>query len=99
MVAIEQLDQNVLRELSQQTDQLGVVSTYVNADRGHDPNLQAAAIDLQNRFRELQRRVSEDVDSDDRRHLAGALERLWPQVESRPDRIGSRPHHLRRAGR
>jgi hypothetical protein len=59
-----------------------VLSVYVNADRRRDPNLQAAAIDLKNRFRELQRRLAEDAGSDQSRELAPALERLWPQVES-----------------
>jgi hypothetical protein len=82
MVAIERLDEDDLRDLSQRTDKLGVLSVYVNADPGQDPNLRAAAIDLKNRFRELQRRVAADAGSDQSRDVAAALERLWPQIES-----------------
>jgi len=82
VVAIERLDEDGLRHLSRRTDKLGVLSIYVNADPRRDPNLQAAAIDLKNRFRELQRRLVEDGGSDQSRELAPALERLWPQVES-----------------
>ncbi|MGH3558035.1 MAG: hypothetical protein ACRDTK_11200, partial [Mycobacterium sp.] len=64
MVAIERLDEDGLWELSQRTDTLGLLSVYVHADRRHDANLQAAAIDLRNRFRELQRRIGEDAGSD-----------------------------------
>lgn len=78
MVAIECLDRNGLRDLSRRTDKLGVLSVYVNADPRHDPD--AKAIDLKNRFRELQRRVTEDGGSD--RGVGAALERLWPQIES-----------------
>lgn len=82
MKTIERLDENGLWDLSQRTDRLGVLSVYVNADRRQDPNLQAVAIDLRNRFRELQRRVAEDAGSDRARAVAAALERLWPQIES-----------------
>ncbi|MGH3541175.1 MAG: hypothetical protein ACRDT5_08940 [Mycobacterium sp.] len=82
MVAIERLDEDGLWDLSQRTDTLGVLSVYMSADRGHDPNLQAVAIDLRNRFRELQRRVAEDTGSDQSRDVAAALGRLWPQMES-----------------
>lgn len=82
MVAIERLDEDGLGDLSQRTDLLGVLSVYVNADRRQDANLQAVAIELRNRFRELQRRVVEDAGSDQSREVAGALERLWPQIES-----------------
>jgi hypothetical protein len=82
MVAIEQLDENGLGNLSEQTDSLGVLSVYVHADRRQDPNLQASAIDLRNRFRELQRRIDDDTGSDQNRDVAAALERLWPQIES-----------------
>lgn len=82
MVAIERLDEDDLWDLSQRTDTLGVLSVYVRADRRQDPNLQAAAIDLRNRFRELQRRVREEAGCDQSRAVATALERLWPQIES-----------------
>ncbi|TAM63043.1 hypothetical protein [Mycobacterium sp.] len=82
MVTIERLDEDGLWDLAQRTDQLGVLSVYINADPRHDPNLKAAAIDLRNRFRELRRRVAEDAGSDQSRAVAAALERLWPQIES-----------------
>lgn len=82
MVAIERLDDDALWDLSQRTDELGVLSVYVNADPRQDPNLQGVAIDLKNRFRELQRRVAEDAGSAQARDVAAALERLWPQMES-----------------
>lgn len=81
VVAIEQLDENGLWDLSRRADALGVLSVYVNADRGQDPTLRAAAIDLSNRFRELQRRVAEDPGFGQSRDVAAALERLWPQIE------------------
>jgi len=81
VVTIERLDEDGLWDLSQRTDQLGVLSVYINADPTRDPNLEAVAIDLRNRFRELQRRVAEDAGSDQGRALAAALARLWPQIE------------------
>ncbi|MEO6795211.1 MAG: hypothetical protein ABI253_05520 [Mycobacterium sp.] len=81
MVAIERLDEGGLRKLVERTDKLGVVSVYVNADPRQDQNLQAAAIDLKNRFRELQRRVAGDAGSEHSRAMTAALERLWPQLE------------------
>ena len=89
VVAIERLDDDGLLDLSQRTDRLGVLSVYVNADPRQDPNLQAAAIDLKNRFRELQRRVAEDAGSDQSRDAAAALKRLWPQVQSLPSPAAS----------
>ncbi|MGV0801043.1 hypothetical protein ABQF26_29015, partial [Mycolicibacterium elephantis] len=71
-----------VRELSRQSDDLGVLSVYVNADPSQDPNLLAAGIDLKNRFRELQRRASEGDGIERGRDVAAALERLWPQVET-----------------
>ncbi len=81
MVSIEQLDEDRLRDLSQRTDALGVLSVYVNADPSEDPHLEAARIDLKNRFRELQRRVAEGSVGDRAREIAAALEGLWPRVE------------------
>lgn len=82
MVALERFDEDSLRDLSRRTDQLGVLSIYVDADPRSDPNLRAVAIDLKNRFRELQRRVGEGAaDPEVRRALSAALERLWPEVE------------------
>lgn len=82
MVEIGRLDEGGLRELAERIDSLGVLSVYVNADFKQDPNLQAAALDLKNRFRELQRRVVVEPGSGRSRDMAAALERLWPQVES-----------------
>lgn len=82
MVAIEWLDQDSLWALSRRTDKLGVLSVYVNADPRPDPNLQAAAIDLKNRFRELRCRVVADRGAERSRDVVAALERLWPQIES-----------------
>jgi hypothetical protein len=81
VVAIERLDEDGLWDLSGRIDTLGVLSVYVHADRRQDPNLQAAAIDLRNRFRELQRRIGEEAGCDQSRDVAAALERLWPQIE------------------
>lgn len=82
MVAIRRLDEDGLWDLSQRTDRLGVLSVYVSADPSQDPNRQVAAIELRNRFRELQRRVVEDAGSGQGRDVAAALERLWPQLEN-----------------
>ncbi|MGV0778783.1 MSMEG_1130 family ribosome hibernation factor [Mycolicibacterium elephantis] len=82
MALLEQLDDAGVRELSRQSDDLGVLSVYVNADPSQDPNLLAAGIDLKNRFRELQRRASEGDGIERGRDVAAALERLWPQVET-----------------
>lgn len=82
MVEIHRLDEDDLRDLSGRTDPLGVLSVYVNADPRQDPNLQAAGIDLKNRFRELKRRVADDAGADQSRQVAAALDRLWPQMES-----------------
>lgn len=80
--AIGRLDADGLWDLSQRTDPLGVLSVYVNADPRQDPSLHAVAIDLRNRFRELQRRLAEDVGSDQSREMTAALKRLWPRIES-----------------
>lgn len=81
MVMIEGLDDVGLRDLSRRTDTLGVLSVYVNADP-QDPNLRGVAIDLRNRFAELQRRIGQDSAGDRGRDVALKLQRLWPQVES-----------------
>lgn len=85
VVAIERLDDGDLRDLFGRTDKLGVLSVYVNADREQSSNLQAAAIDLKNRFRELQRRVAEDSGYAQTRDVNAALDRLWPHLESLTD--------------
>jgi hypothetical protein len=81
MVAIEWLDHDSLWALSRRTDKLGVLSVYLNADPRQDPNLQGAAIDLKNRFRELRCRVLEDKGAEGGRDVVAALDRLWPQIE------------------
>ncbi len=82
MVAIEWLDQDSLWALSRRTDKLGVLSVYVNADPRQDPNLQAAAIDVKNRFRELQCRIVGDMGVQGSRDVVAALERLRERLES-----------------
>lgn len=82
VVAIERLDQDGVRDLSLRTDKLGVVSVYVNADPRQDTHRHALAIDLRNRFRQLQHRVAEDGGSERSRDVAAALERCWPNIES-----------------
>jgi hypothetical protein len=81
MIMIERLEDTGLHDLSQRTDRLGVLSVYVNADVSQDPNLRATAIDLKNRFRELQRRLSQTADSAHTSEVVCALERLWPHIE------------------
>lgn len=81
MVTIDRLEDIGLRDLSRRTDTLGVLSVYVNADPHQDGNLRAAAIDLRNRFAELQRRISEGSGGDRSHDIAARLERLWPQLE------------------
>jgi peptide subunit release factor 1 (eRF1) len=80
--SIEQLDEHALLELSRPTHDLGVLSVYVGTEPGADPNLQGAAIDLKNRYSELQRRVADGGWGDRSRDVAAALERLRPRVES-----------------
>jgi hypothetical protein len=82
---VEGLDEDGLWNLSQRTDNLGVLSVYVNADPTQSPNMQGVAIDLKNRFRELQRRIVEDGGSHQARDISAALERLFPQVENLAD--------------
>jgi hypothetical protein len=81
VIAIQRLDQDGIRDLSLRTDKLGVLSVYINADPRHGPNRYALAIDLRNRFRQLQRRVAEGGGSERSREVAAALERRWPQIE------------------
>ena len=80
MVAIERLGEGDLLELSQRTDRLGVLSVYADTDRRQDANLRATAIDLNNRFRELQQRLADDR-SDRGRAVTTALDRLRPRLE------------------
>ncbi|MGV0718301.1 VLRF1 family aeRF1-type release factor [Mycolicibacterium sp. XJ662] len=82
MVALERLDEDSLRELSRRTDALGVLSVYVDVDPRPDPTLRATAIDVKNRYRELQRRIGEGDEAQRSRDVAAALDRLWPQVEN-----------------
>lgn len=89
MVAIQRLGDDDLRGLAQRTDRLGVLSVYLHTDPRRDLHRQATAIDLKNRFRELQRRVAEDADSDRRRSVAAALERLGPRIEDLANPIAS----------
>lgn len=98
MVAMERLDSDGVRELSQRTDKLGVLSVSLNADPSGDPNLQAANIDLKNRFRELQRRIA--AETDDSGETGAALERIWPRVAELADPAAAgQPNPVRRPGR
>lgn len=87
MVAMERLDLADVGELFQRTDRLGVLSVSLNADPSGDPNLQAAAIDLKNRFRELQRRFTAQPDHSG--ETAAALERLWPRIAKLADPVAA----------
>ncbi len=78
---MQRLGNDDLLDLAQRTDPLGVLSVYVDTDPRRDPNRQGTAIDLRNRFRELQQRLAEDAGVADRRAVSAAVERLWPQVE------------------
>ena len=89
MTAVEHLDDDALLELARRTDDLGVVSVYANAGPGEDPNLEGRAIDLRNRYRELQRRIAGESFGDRGREVSAGLERLRPQVESLTHPTGS----------
>jgi len=88
VVALERLDADSIRDLSRRTDELGVLSVYVNADPRLDPNLRTTAIDLKNRYRELQRRIGEAGDGRSRK-IAGELERIRPDIEHLANPKGS----------
>ena len=86
MAMVDRLDAISLRELSRRTDTLGVLSVYVNADP-QDPNLRGAAIDLKNRFTELQRRIREDRAGNRSRDVApncSGCGRRWRIWQARP---------------
>lgn len=78
MTTIDELDDAAVLELSRRTDALGVLSVYVNAD---PVSREATAIDIKNRYRELQRRVKDDQPAGWSRDVVAALERLGPEVE------------------
>ncbi|MGV0790901.1 MSMEG_1130 family ribosome hibernation factor [Mycolicibacterium sp. XJ1819] len=86
--SLERLDEDSLRDLSRQTDELGVLSVYLDTDARDDPNLRGTAIDLKNRYRELQRRLGES-ESDHSGAVVAALERLWPHMEHLTAPFGS----------
>lgn len=77
MTTIDELDDAAVLDLSRRTDALGVLSVYVNAD---PVSREATAIDIKNRYRELQRRVK-DQPTGRSREVVAALERLRPEVE------------------
>ena len=81
MATLEGLDDDALLTLSRQTDAVGVVSIYVNADPGKSPNLEGVAIDVRNRVRELERRVADEGPPERARAVSAGLERLAPDVE------------------
>lgn len=80
MPNLEQLDEETLLELSRRSDELGVLSVYVHDDPSG--NHEAAAIDLKNRYRQLQRNVEENSDQEHPREVVRALERLASRVEA-----------------
>lgn len=85
MITVDRLDENDLLALVRRTDDLGVVSVYAHADPTEDPALEGLAIDLRNRYRELERRIATESSaaSDSRREeLTAALDRLRPEAES-----------------
>lgn len=98
MVDDQDLDSETLLKLNQRTDELGVLSVFVHTDPSRDQNLQAVGIDLKNRYRELQRRVTEDGGHSRGREVAAALERLWPQVEGLASPPASARSHFFFAG-
>lgn len=77
MSAINSIDTAVLRELLQRSDDMGVLTVYLDCPPMGDPQLEATAIDLRNRFRELKRRLEDDAV---RSRLVSELERIWPHV-------------------
>lgn len=79
MTALEELDDEALLDLSRRTDPLGVLSVYVNMDPMERRD--APAIDIKNRFRELQRNVAEDDARNDKRDVRAALDRLGADLE------------------
>lgn len=80
MTNIHQLDDQALLDLSGRADAVGVLSVYVNGDPTESPG--ATAIDLKNRYRELQRRIAEEGRQEASRDVGAALERLAPEVEA-----------------
>ncbi len=83
MALIDQLDDDALLALSRRTDELGVLSVYFDADPSNGADRSAAAIDLKNRLRELERRVDEAQVPG--RALTAALDRLQGELESLAD--------------
>src|SRR5690606_41595964 len=81
------LDDKTLLKLAGRTDAAGVLSVYVNDDPARDPN--ATAIDLKNRYRELQRRIAEEGPADRRRESNEALDRLAPELDERATTLES----------
>jgi hypothetical protein len=82
MTAADMFDTDSVVALSRRTDEVGVVSIYVNADPLDSPNLEGSAIDLRNRLRELERRVADGGPPERARRVAAALDRLAPEVAS-----------------
>lgn len=80
MPKLEQLDDETLLELSRRSDDLGVLSIYVHDDPSGDHY--TTAIDLKNRYRELQRNIEENSGQERPGEVARALERLAPRVEA-----------------
>jgi hypothetical protein len=73
-------DPQAVLALARETDPLGVLSVYVTADLGEDPGLRAVAIDVENRLRELQRRIASEGPRERARRLDQTIERLAPEL-------------------
>lgn len=84
-------DPQFLLALARQTDPVGVLSVYVEAQPGRDPGLHAAAIDVKNRLGELQRQVESKDTPERARGLAEGIDRLAPEI----DRLTSPQEHGR----
>ncbi len=82
MITLDTLSDDSLQELSQRTEELGVLSVYADTRPGGRPGPEGLAIDLKNRYRELLQRMRPgDPQVRDRRTVP-ALENLAPLVES-----------------
>jgi riboflavin biosynthesis pyrimidine reductase len=78
----EQLDPETLLALVQQTDPLGVLSIYVDAQPGGPgARSRGAAIDIGNRLAELESRIRSDGPPERAVAVSDRLERLAPEIE------------------
>ncbi|MEZ5122051.1 MAG: VLRF1 family aeRF1-type release factor [Solirubrobacterales bacterium] len=84
-LAPESLTPDALLELSRRTDPVGVLSIYVDADSGVDPGLRGAAIDIDNRLAELQRRTEDQGPPELARAVEDGIRRVRPQIHRLTD--------------